>query len=257
MIDEVGVLLCQGIYRNLCGLRCGNHQMLRRLVMRRFVCVSVSIAIVVLAANIGSASMITWETPATISADTDVRTDGTLNRAYDFGLEVDTTVNGVTFTPFENQSTDTLSSADYYDGYSSTAAPWTSLSADYRSLLTGGFYSGGTTLTLNGLTVGQAYLVQAWACDPRACGGGRSQVISGSATVDFNNTDAEGGVGQYVTGIFTADSLAQTLVISGPSIQLNALQLRDTIINTPEPGTMVLLGSGVLGLLAYAWRKRQ
>jgi hypothetical protein len=38
---------------------------------------------------------------------------------------------------------------------------------------------------------------------------------------------------------------------------LDTISLSVTSLPTPEPGTLVLLGGGILSLLAYAWRKRK
>ena len=83
---------------------------------------------------------------------------------------------------------------------------------------------------------------------------------SSSSTATF---DTAGGLGQYAIGTFTADSSkSQTLsfapstvqgTLCGAAFQLDGLELRQV----PEPSALILLASGLLGLLCYAWRRRR
>jgi hypothetical protein len=44
----------------------------------------------------------------------------------------------------------------------------------------------------------------------------------------------------------------------GSSLGLSELSTDGTGLSiVPEPGTLILLGTGVLGLLCYAWRQRK
>ena len=56
------------------------------------------------------------------------------------------------------------------------------------------------------------------------------------------------------------DGLLTIHLVGGPSADgaaiLNGFQLQITA-PTPEPGTLILLGMGLVGLLCYAWRKRK
>jgi hypothetical protein len=73
--------------------------------------------------------------------------------------------------------------------------------------------------------------------------------LTGSSTVlDYNTTEAVGGVGQFAIGTFTADSTSQVLGFSSPTEtpQLNGLSLRVTAV--PEPSTYALVLGGILNL---------
>jgi hypothetical protein len=136
--------------------------------------------------------------------------------------------------------------------FTSSNAPFSSLSSAYQGALIGAIYNGtnGTTMTitLNGLTNGQNYLLQLWVSDPR--GYNRSQTVIGANSVDmaFNTPHADGGVGQYVIGTFTATGLSESFTVTGDTSgigappQINAMQLRVV----PEPSTCGLVGVGVL-----------
>jgi hypothetical protein len=71
-----------------------------------------------------------------------------------------------------------------------------------------------------------------------------------AVTLSSNTTFAQGGLGQYALGTFTADSTgSETITFSGPgttNVILDAFELRQTA--TPEPGSVALLCGG-LGLL--------
>jgi hypothetical protein len=239
------------------------------------------------------AGVVTWQTPVTISGDTDVSTEGTLERAYNMGGAA-TTVNGVTFGHFaQNGDADGFASGTYQtwtvdnttlgDGSKelynpssrgSTSAPFSGLSANYQSLLKDANYNtvdwsniSPLVLALNGLTIGQPYLFQSWFQDAAQADAYHIQnVTSGgatSATMQCNTSNADGGVGQYVIGTFMADATSQVVTFTGlaapeHSTEIAGFQLRAIpSLPTPEPNTLFMAVSGLIGLLAYAWRKRK
>ena len=192
------------------------------------------------------AAPITWSAPGAIVGDADIATAGSPVYAYD-DANSSTAVNGVPFGAANSStswSTNVALSGNYSwttSSYGSGAGnPWNGLSSFYQTLLRGGAYAnnnGTMTVTLNNLTVGHAYLVQVWVNDSRALAASRTETVSSSGgnsvTLDYNNTGASGGVGQFTIGTFTADaatqvfSLTGVLPVGGNSAQLNALQLRD------------------------------
>src|SRR5580658_6324868 len=135
------------------------------------------------------AQTITWGTNFTISADSDVFTNGTLLYAYDWA-NANATVNGIAFTGTSSQNgggnVSISGIGSNYPGFTSASAPFANLSAAYQSILKGGEYalsSGITaTVTLNNLTAGHVYAVQIWVNDPRASGGeaGRTENAIGT-----------------------------------------------------------------------------
>lgn len=188
--------------------------------------------------NFVAVNPITWGTPATISGDTDVSTVGTFKYAYHWDGG-NNTVNGVPFTGTTSMTTGgsdvrLYGFGGYYNAFTSSVAPFVSLSPEYKAMLVGSAYDGNVGVTLNNLTAGKQYAVQVWCQDPRNIGG-RSAILSSiagnSVTLDYNSTDSDGGVGQYSIGTFTALSTVQTFTIEAPgsSTQLNALQVRELI----------------------------
>jgi len=72
---------------------------------------------------------------------------------------------------------------------------------------------------------------------------------------------ATGGVTTLTTADIDPDNNGDTAtaVYNGVSTSLDTLIINGTatITVTPEPSTLVLLATGLLGLLAYAWQKRR
>lgn len=186
-----------------------------------------------------SAAVILWGSPTTIAGDSDVLNVGNTSYAYD--LLTASTVNGVNFTSttsttaFGTDVTIGGITVGYYNGFGSgAAAPYSTLSAAYKNVLGGGLYTAAATavtVTLNNLTAGHTYASQIWIEESRAIGG-RTETVTGgggnTVTLDSSSTDVLGGLGQYTTGLFTANAVSQSLTLqAGASTQLNAIQLRD------------------------------
>jgi hypothetical protein len=113
-------------------------------------------------------------------------------------------------------------------------------------------------VTLTGLTPGKMYLFQDWQQ-----GSARSWTLtSGGATSDViaAGDSVAGSLGQHITGTFVADSTTQRIdwLANAPDHWeyniVNGFQVREVV---PEPGTIVLAFTGLIGLLCYAWRKRK
>jgi uncharacterized delta-60 repeat protein len=213
------------------------------------------------------AATINWGAPHTISADTDVNTAETLDRAFNFGSDTApaaVTLNGVSFTFFGlNASasktvgnTTLTASAGGTNGTSevgSASAPFASLSANYQRLgANSGFGTSGgiLTLTLNGLVVGRTYQLQWWVNDSRGAVGPHRQTTAtagNSIQLQHNAQAAEGGVGQFVIGTFVADATSQDIIFTGQSDgvvsaspQINGFQLRfPTPPCVPAPPNLV------------------
>ena len=204
------------------------------------------------------AAAITWGAPTVIAADADVATTGTALYAYAGGLATaSTNLNGVTFTQgsgfaaWGNVSFTAGFTASSATAFVVNAAPFNGLSGTYSNVLQGAAYVGTTaagTVTLNGLTAGKSYAVQIWVNDPRSAGSGRAENASSTGgntvTLDYNNFDAPGGVGQFVYGTFVADNTNQAFTLTpnpstGGAAQLNAISVRDL-----GSSTKTWLGSG-------------
>lgn len=219
------------------------------------------------------AATIMWGAPTTISANSDVSVNGTLVRALNVGNAnaVSTTVNGVLFEAWAipNGSASpvtlgnfTLAMATGNMGSaapSSGALPFSALSSEYRALV--GDEAGALdinsplTLTMGGLTANETYEFQWWV---NASSGGFTQATSGTAgnsvLLDWNNTNAAGGVGQYAIGTFVADGTSQqvTFLTAGNQAIISGFQLRQTSTvsaSVPDGGsTLALLGMAFTGL---------
>ncbi|MFN5756702.1 MAG: beta strand repeat-containing protein [Planctomycetia bacterium] len=192
------------------------------------------------------AANVVWNTPQTMTADTNVRTYGSLVGAFNISPTVTTTtVNGVSFAGTLAGSPPTFGSVAALAPVAGTdylgAASWgppnsPTLSSNYATLNDSGAFayggSGQMTLTLTSLTPGRSYMLQTWVGDTRAAGAARRQTLTGgvltSGTMLFNSTGADGGNGSFVVGSFVATTDAMTINYNpGADIgMMNAFQLR-------------------------------
>jgi hypothetical protein len=199
------------------------------------------------------AATITWGAATTIVGDTDVDTVGTLFQAANFAGNT-STVNGVQFDAFTGNTNGNISvnyGQEFATNFGSGQDPFFSLSSDYKELLrSGGIFA--TNVTISGLSNGTEYSIQYWANDSRTQGATRTMLVGG-VTLDLNDTDADGGVGQWVSGTFTADGSTQSFTLAEGTNHTysNAMQVRVV----PEPST--LAGLGIIGAgLAAVIRRR-
>jgi len=171
----------------------------------------------------------------------DVSTSGTLVDAYNFGSNTPI-VNGTLFSAVTSKTgAGNLSiiggNSEYgYYGAGGSSTTFGSLDSSYQSLLTNGLYTNGATamsFTESGLTAGHRYQVQYFVNDSRGLASGRTETVTSSGgniypTLTYNSTGADGGVGQYASGTFTAATDAVTMTAaSSVSTQINGLQYRD------------------------------
>ena len=189
-----------------------------------------------------AAQFVTFGPAQTINTYTNVSTTGTLVDAYKFG-SVFTSVNGVSFSPVNSISgaghlsisVPSASTAAFAATFGSTSGTFSNLATVYKTLLTKGLYVSGSdplSLTESGLTAGHRYQVQYFVNDSRALAVGRTESVTSSGgnsqTLTYNSTGADGGVGQYANGTFTAASGSVTITAaSSVSAQINGLQFRD------------------------------
>ena len=223
------------------------------------------------------AAPIAWGTPQTITGDSDVSTSGSLVYAYNIGsstgVSSTVTVNGVAFQPFPiinfpARNSVTLGSVTISESpgslfgynFANSSGSYGALSAAYRALLNEGGGAGlpdTVTISLGGLSVGQEYLFQWWASN--AANSSFVTTVTGSATngvtLDSNLTNTAGGLGQFVTGTFTADGATQNIAFTGAanSPLINAFQIRAV----PEPFTSALILSGLASGCYSVWRRRK
>lgn len=232
--------------------------------MRTFAC-----ALVVLASGVSAhAASVNWGSPTNIVNDGDVSTNGTLVGAVNLDGP-STTVNGVMFQSLDvingPMSIGNFSLTGFFfngpglgTGVGSGVAPFASLSASYQSLLnSAAAVAGDITLTMSGLTIGQTYEFQVWANDSRDQDPpGFTFIVDVSdgvniASLDPNLTLADGGLGQYVKGTFTADAVTQVITMGNSEVGIvNGFQLRQIASNPPSnpvPVPASVWGGLVLG----------
>ena len=219
-------------------------------------------------------------TSQSIASASDVLVNGTLVGAYAFGHPGDQTVNGVLFqsvgggqvgnnTGNGNLNVTTFDS-EGQGAYGSASAPYSTLtSSSYKALLGSGLYdtpnpTDTAFFQLAGLTVGNVYETQFFVSDSRGSGTGRNETLTlgaNTVTLTFNTASAEGGLGQYAVGTFTADATTAQLAAKGNiSTQVNGFQYRDLgapASAAPEPSQLAGLGLAAFGVLGLLFRARK
>ena len=181
------------------------------------------------------AAVISWSGATNITSDANIVTNGDFEYGGYFSSSAGTvTINGVTFTGSAGSknfgANVTANFASGGTAYSGMGAG-TGLSTNYQTLLGGCAYgsTNNNSIALNNLAIGYRYTVQLWINDSRSNGANSSNTVTSgnSVTLDYNNSEAVGGKGQFAIGTFTADATTLTFNLqSKQSGQFNALQLR-------------------------------
>ncbi len=223
------------------------------------------------------AAPISWGASHNISGDADVATDGTLVAAFNIGAPSNggpglgsTTVNGVPFAAFALSGTSSTSgdftfaiAGDFFaadNDLGSSNPPFSNLSAGYQTMLSSsaGAFFNPFTLTMSGLTVGTHYEFEWWFDSS-----GTNLVFTtvatatNSVTLTSNTSAADGGLGQFAIGTFTADATNEVITFKTGATSLldhgmNGFQLRRA---APEPASLALLSIGLAGL-GFSRRKQ-
>ena len=253
------------------------NQIIMNTIKRTFLLIAALAAFIPLA----PAATVIWGSPTNISGNTDVSTTGSFVQAYHFGDYAGTTsatVNGVLFSatgvypfpngtnsePFGGVNSLTSTGTIYgYNGFGSSATPYSALSPEYRNLLSSAVigFTGSMTFTLNGLTSGQDYQIQFFSNDSSDLVGPNiaraTSITSGNTVTLVSNTafpnGTPGGTGQWVIGAFNAVGTSQvfTFEVANNAFELNGYQLRAV----PEPATWMLMA--LSGAFLMVLRRRR
>lgn len=243
-------------------------------------CVRVFVAMTLLASVCGlagqatQAATITWGTPTAIAtADATLTQTGTvLEAAYMGSAPVNVTLSNGEIITFQAASLNGSSSSAPVNVTGDTSAEVGAFSgntgnANFDTVLN--CFDGGVTrrdITIKNLVAGRDYSVQLFALDNRNSTT-QAWTASYADTADYSGNNSAAftmGESKYVIGAFTATASSEMVyerchtyfsAVGATYAQFNAVVVRD--ITVPEPGTIVLFCAGIIGLLAYAWRKRK
>jgi outer membrane autotransporter protein len=195
------------------------------------------------------AAPIVWAGPQNITGDSDVFVGRIVTGAFNLGGPGITggTVNGTTFKPIVlsltassvtvgNFNLNSAPSAFFFSNAGgSTFPPFSNLSPGYRAILAN--YGGSASflpavplkLTMSGLTLGRIYTFQWWANQSASSGGvdfTTTAKAGNSVTLNMNPRATSGGLGQFSTGTFIADSPTEMVTFLGNlQTAVNAFQL--------------------------------
>ena len=215
----------------------------------------------VLTAVANAQNDVTWQTPLTISAPTDVNTQGTYFGSWAPHGSGNFTINGVTFQNFS----DLPSLANNFQnntGDNTFHNPGTS-DANYNDYMTSGAFqndASSPSFSWAGMTIGDTYLVELWVNDARnSTTAQRTESVTGGAnTSAFLSYGPTGGAGQFIIGTFVANTATESLSLNAgpnfPSAQLNLFQVRDLGV-VPEPSTLAVFAAGA-GAMLFGFRRK-
>ncbi len=142
----------------------------------------------------------------------------------------------------------------------------------HRAALGDSLYVGlgaGLEVTFSGLNDSNTYSLVGYGAGPQSSVGQPWTLVTGTSpspttqtfpTLNNSTTVAEWDSIQSSGGVimFSIIDQGSTSGTAGSISRLNFLSLTETVgTTTPEPSTLVLTVCGLLGLLAYAWRRRK
>jgi len=160
------------------------------------------------------AADIVWGTPLQISGTNDVINFLEPQEAWNLGGKTNLMINGVSF----KGNSEIADNQEAFDGF--TPVPtFPEIAKEYQLLLDTALYQV-TYITLKGLTPGKRYTIQIWSSDTRDFIIERKRITalsagSGKEVQLKESFDEAGGLGQFVLGVFKADSTTQKIDIIG------------------------------------------
>ena len=210
------------------------------------------------------AAEITWDAPVSITdSGSDVIREGG-RWAAELMAGSATTIQGVTFRGKGGFTNIMYSSGSVYSGDSICPSPSVpNVDDDYRTMLRGVSWqpSAGTyEIIITNLTPNTEYKVQIWSSSADGLAAGATvkwmDAESGGNEVILSVQGADGALGQFVVGTFTADITGiQHIYGTGSDAFLNGLQIRDMSRPDGSDDTDVIPDAPVPGPAAVEWEE--